>query len=192
MFIVDQIKVAGFDPNGCRSATIRDLMMIDQPKDYWDKLIVGLLDHPVETRHAFMARTYYCYLIHDAMCISQGMMPTCDHEIFLHHVATKVEKHCAKSFSSPDVTPSETVVSVTTNQMPANVNPQKNENKRSCPSGSRGTGTSKRERCIALHAQLTTEGKKPPEIIQAFMKELDLSKPGATTYEYNVRKGVWK
>ena len=54
----------------------------------------------------------------------------------------------------------------------------------------RGSGGSKKDRCLALYRANPTLDRKA--FIALFMKELGLSIPGATTYVYNCMKGVWK
>lgn len=58
----------------------------------------------------------------------------------------------------------------------------------------RGSGQSKKDRCLALYKEkieLPEFKDQPKKMIELFMNEFGLSKPGATTYEYNCRKGIW-
>lgn len=54
----------------------------------------------------------------------------------------------------------------------------------------RGSGGSKKDKCIALYRSNATMDRK--QYIELFVAQLGLSVPGATTYVYNCMKGIWK
>jgi hypothetical protein len=57
----------------------------------------------------------------------------------------------------------------------------------------RASGMSKKDRCLSLYRDNKEAfGTDKHKMINLFMEELGLSKPGATTYEYNCRKEIWK
>lgn len=54
----------------------------------------------------------------------------------------------------------------------------------------RGSGQSKKERCIAVYNKYKDKTRK--ELIPIFVAELGLTPAGASTYVHNCQKGIWK
>lgn len=148
----------------------------DNKRDY-ESQIELLLGKPVPTRSVVEAKVLFGYLIQETVRMHN--------EGFVVHAEEGIEAARKKTDEFFKKNPWNDPVVIAQNEL--------NEESSSSVAPKRvprGSGGSKKDRCLFMYN--AAEDKTPKVIIEMFMKELDLSKAGATTYEYNCRKGVWK
>lgn len=185
--LIERLKEHNIDPNGSISRPVQDIMQSsDQNKFHWDDKVAFLVGNRVETNSWYESRMFYGYLVQEALKHHQSGYANPDHDV-IGEAAKKAKVQVSVSFLNP-ARAVEVVVDVDVpeeDQTPA-VRPRRSKH------GKRGSGGSKKERAIVLYVQAQKDGLSGRQVIDLFKEQLDLSEAGARTYEYNLRKELWK
>lgn len=181
--IVSRLGGHGVDVNGSVNRQVQGIMRSDdQMKHHWDVKVADLAGISIETSTWFESRTLYGYIVQIAMTHHQSGYADVGLDVVVA-AARKAKVHVDVSYLNP----ARVEVEVGAEEVPVEV-----ERPRRSKHGKRGSGGSKKERAIVLYVQAQKDGLSGRQVIDLFKEQLDLSEAGARTYEYNLRKELWK
>lgn len=185
--IIERIKAMGIPTDSFVSAQyfVRDNLIERAAglKCNFDAYIKELTEQDVETKDVKVAELVFGYLIQESVRF-YNMKEYMEIDQAIALAQKKAGEFLAKNpWVNPDV--------IAEKHAEAVIAAEELGTTAKKPRIARSSGMSKKDRCIALYKQNIANMPDKHQIIELFMKELQLSKPGATTYEYNLRKGIW-
>lgn len=186
--IIDRIKAMGIPTNSMVAAQqciARYTEAAAGIKSNFDRNIEELTGVPVETKNAKVAELVFGYLIQESIRF-YNMKQYIEIE---DCIKVAEEKAAIFLVKNPWVNP-EVIAEKHAEAVAYAIENEVELKKVRVP---RNSGMSKKDRCLNLYKQNKAEfGDDKHKMMELFMKELGLSKAGATTYEYNCRKEIWK
>lgn len=146
----------------------------------FEDMIEKLLGKPVVTKHAKEAEMLFGYIVQVAVSMHTAGFVTTAEQVHMEAEQKVVAYFVKNPWVMTTPTISDIVIKDGVEVATTSAGPKKR------------VGPSKKDQCIALFAKDGNKDKTRKELIEIFVKELDLTPAGASTYVHNCQKAIWK
>lgn len=179
--VIEKVKGLGLPTHSYIAAAHEiNLRYGDCTKGDYDFQIATLTNHHVETRHVKHAQLVFGYIVQESIRAHVAKTAMTVDEL----VELAANKATTFLINNPwnDVETETTTVTTADGTTTDIVTVKKK----------RGKGPSKRDLSIQLYTKVKDQNMTRAQLIELFVKELDLTPAGASTYVANCRSGLWK